>query len=308
MADKDARLIGSFLEMMSAERGSSMNTLDAYRRDLDDAREFLGAGSLADAVPDDIRAYMSDITARNFAPSTQARKLSALKQFFRFLLTENKRPDDPTSVVDSPKQSRPLPKTLALKDVTGLLNLAADEAAAADDKPRTRLAAVRLHTLVELLYATGLRVSELVSLPVSVIRPGERFFIVRGKGSKERLVPVSKKAAGAVDRWLKERSLMAGSADNPWLFPSPSRSGHLQRQVFARDLKALAARAGLPASAVSPHILRHAFASHLLQNGADLRSVQQMLGHADIATTQIYTHVLEERLIQLVHDLHPLAD
>lgn len=302
------RLIESFLEMMSAERGSGQNTLDAYRRDLEDAAASISRNSLVDAGPEDIRIYLADVNDRGFAASTQARKLSALKQFYRFLFTEGLRQDDPTSVIDSPRQSRSLPKTLSIKNVTAMLDRAASEATASLDRPRDRMAKTRMLALVELLYATGLRVSELVALPVSAIRPGERFFIVRGKGNKERLVPVSRKAIEAVDAWLTERERIPGSGDSPWLFPSSSKTGHLQRQVFARELKSLAVRSGISASTVSPHVLRHAFASHLLQNGADLRSVQQMLGHADIATTQIYTHVLEERLVQLVHDLHPLAD
>jgi integrase/recombinase XerD len=305
---KDAYLIEAFLEMMSAERGASANTLEAYRRDLEDASEFLAPSALAEARPDDIRTYMGEISRRAFAPSTQARKLSALRQFFRFTFTEGERKDDPTSVIDSPKQAGSIPKILSVRDVSALLELAAAEADEANGDRRKHAAAKRLLALVELLYATGLRVSELVTLPVSVGRRKERFFIVKGKGGRERLVPVSEKAAKAVRDWLDQRALFPGSADNPWLFPAESASGHLPRQVFARELKALAARAGLPAKSVSPHVLRHAFASHLLQNGADLRSVQQMLGHADIATTQIYTHVLEERLVQLVRDLHPLAD
>jgi integrase/recombinase XerD len=305
---KDAYLIEAFLEMMSAERGASANTLEAYRRDLDDAAAFFAPGALCEASSGDIRAFMADISRRDFAASTQARKLSALRQFFRFIFTEGERQDDPTSVVDSPRQAASIPKILSVSDVSTMLDRAAAEAGEAAENEKQGMAAVRLLALVELLYATGLRVSELVALPVSVARRKERFFIVKGKGGRERLVPVSEKAANAVREWLAERKRIPGSEDSPWLFPADSVSGHLPRQVFARELKGLAARAGLPAKAVSPHVLRHAFASHLLQNGADLRSVQQMLGHADIATTQIYTHVLEERLVQLVRDLHPLAD
>jgi integrase/recombinase XerD len=305
---KDAYLIEAFLEMMSAERGASANTLEAYRRDLQDAADFFAPASFADAGQDDIRAFMADISKRAFAPSTQARKLSALRQFFRFIFLEAERTDDPTCAVDSPKLADNIPRVLSVGDVTRLLERASLEAAEFQDKPKRRMAARRLLALVELLYATGLRVSELVSLPASVARRKERFFIVRGKGGRERLVPVSQKAAQAVREWLDERALIAGSGESPWLFPAFSSTGHLPRQVFARELKSLAARAGIPSGSVSPHVLRHAFASHLLQNGADLRSVQQMLGHADIATTQIYTHVLEERLVQLVRDLHPLAD
>lgn len=308
MSSNDARLIETFLEMMSAERGAAPNTLEAYRRDLEDAAGFFGSGRLSAASADDMRAFMSDIAARAFTPSTQSRKLSALRQFFRFLFNEGLRTDDPASTIDSPKLNPSLPKILSVGEVTALLDRAAAEAGESSENPDIRMAAKRIRALVELLYATGLRVSELVALPVSIARREDRFFIVRGKGGRERLVPVSHKAADAMRDWLGERARITGGDDNPWLFPAASRTGHLPRQVFARELKALAARTGIPAKSVSPHVLRHAFASHLLQNGADLRSVQQMLGHADIATTQIYTHVLEERLVQLVRDLHPLAD
>lgn len=297
-----AALIDAFLEMMAAERGAAGNTLDAYRRDLEEADAGMG-GRLAAAVPDDISAHLADLSARGFAVSTQARRLSSLRQFFAFLYGEGVRGDDPTGVIDSPKKARPLPKIMSEAEVTRLLDLAASEAAAGDPAP------LRVHALLEVLYATGLRVSELVALPVTVARRDERFFIVRGKGGKDRMVPLSPKARRAMAAWLAWRDARAGLAQSPFLFPSGSAAdGHLPRQVFARDLKALAARAGLKPSAVSPHVLRHAFASHLLQNGADLRAVQQLLGHADISTTQIYTHVLEERLVELVRDHHPLAD
>ncbi|RUT97778.1 recombinase XerD, partial [Mesorhizobium sp. USDA-HM6] len=199
------------------------------------------------------------------------------------------------------------PKTITEAETGRLLDRAAEEAdGAAPDGDR--LAALRLHALVEVLYATGLRVSELVGLPVTVAQRDDRFFMVRGKGDKERMVPLSAKARAAMRAWLSERASRPAFADSPYLFPAASDSGHLSRQVFARDLKGLAARAGIASAKISPHVLRHAFASHLLQNGADLRAVQQLLGHADISTTQIYTHVLEERLVRLVNDHHPLAD
>ncbi len=296
-------LVEAFLEMMAAERGAADNTLDSYRRDLEDAEAVMPA-PLAGARTDDIRAYLESLSARGFAASSQARRLSALRQFFRFLYSEGIRTDDPTGTLDSPRKGRTLPKILSEEEVSRLLQRAETEAAGATDS-----GAVRMHALIEVLYATGLRVSELVSLPASVARRDERFFIVRGKGGKERLVPLSPKARDAMGAWLVLRDRDAAHAGTPWLFPSPvAESGHLSRQVFARDLKALAARAGLAAAKVSPHVLRHAFASHLLQNGADLRSVQQLLGHADISTTQIYTHVLEQRLVELVRDHHPLAD
>ncbi|WP_192385757.1 site-specific tyrosine recombinase XerD [Mesorhizobium silamurunense] len=301
-----AARIEAFLEMMSAERGAAENTLSSYRRDLEDASEAIGGG-LAGAGAENIRAYLDDIAARGFAPTSQARKLSAIRQFFKFLYAEGLRGDDPTGTLDSPRKGRPLPKTMTEAETGRMLDRAAEEAGggAPDDD---RLAALRLHALVEVLYATGLRVSELVGLPVTVALRDDRFFMVRGKGDKERMVPLSAKARAAMRAWLSERATRPAFADSPYLFPASSDSGHLSRQVFARDLKGLAARAGIASAKISPHVLRHAFASHLLQNGADLRAVQQLLGHADISTTQIYTHVLEERLVRLVNDHHPLAD
>lgn len=304
---KSAARIEAFLEMMSAERGASDNTLESYRRDLEDADQFL-AGGIATASTTDVRDYLDDIASRGFAASSQARRLSALRQFFRFLYAEGVRSDDPTGTVDSPRKERHLPKVLSEDHVGRLLDRAALEARDAGLPDPTRVAAVRLHALVEVLYATGLRVSELVALPLAVAVRDERFFIVRGKGGKERMVPLSAKAREAMKLWHAERVRDPHHAESPWLFPAASGTGYLPRQVFARDLKALAARAGIPAAKVSPHVLRHAFASHLLQNGADLRAVQQLLGHSDISTTQIYTHVLEERLMRLVTEHHPLAD
>ncbi|MCA0025332.1 MULTISPECIES: site-specific tyrosine recombinase XerD [unclassified Mesorhizobium] len=302
-----AARIEAFLEMMSAERGAAENTLSSYRRDLDDASQEI-PGGLAGAGSADIRAYLDDIAARGFAPTSQARKLSAIRQFFKFLYAEGLRGDDPTGTLDSPKKGRPLPKTMSEADTGRLIDRAAQEAGDAGLGESDRLAALRLHALVEVLYATGLRVSELVGLPVTVAQRDDRFFMVRGKGDKERMVPLSAKARAAMRAWLAARAKVPAFADSPFLFPAASDSGYLSRQVFARDLKGLAARAGIASAKVSPHVLRHAFASHLLQNGADLRAVQQLLGHADISTTQIYTHVLEERLVRLVNDHHPLAD
>ncbi|MCT8998014.1 site-specific tyrosine recombinase XerD [Chelativorans intermedius] len=302
--------IEAFLEMMAAERGASDNTLASYRRDLEDADAFLAAAErgLAEASAAGIRAWLADMARRGFAATTQARKLSAVRQFFRFLYAEGLRGDDPTGVLDSPRKGRPLPRTLSEAETERLLERAAEEARMAAEGTAQRLSAQRLSTLLEVLYASGLRVSELVSLPLRVALRDERFFAVRGKGGRERIVPLSGKARAAVAAWLAERSRHPAAADSPWLFPAASESGHLPRQVFARELKALAARAGISCARVSPHVLRHAFASHLLQNGADLRSVQQLLGHADISTTQIYTHVLEKRLHELVQKHHPLAD
>ena len=309
-ADTAARL-DAFLEMMSAERGASDNTLAAYARDLEDAAAFLG-GRLAGAGANDIRAFLDDVAARGFAASSQARKLSSLRQFFRFLYAEGVRDDDPTATLDAPKKARPLPRTMREDAVSVLLARAETEKREAEGDARAHAAACRRHALAETLYATGLRVSELVALPVTVALRAERFFIVRGKGGKERVVPLSHSARAALREWLAIRATQpgaeAGAEESPFLFPSSSEGGHVPRQVFARELKALAARAGVPAAKVSPHVLRHAFASHLLQNGADLRAVQQLLGHSDISTTQIYTHVLENRLAETVARHHPLAD
>lgn len=297
-----AMLIESFLEMMSAERGAAENTLQSYRRDLDDAREQLGPGGLAHATSADIRAYLDGVAQRGFAASSQARRLSALRQFYKFLYSEGLRADDPSGPVDAPRKARSLPKVLSEAETGRLLDRAAQAAATGD------FAALRMQALVEVLYATGLRVSELVSLPVTVAMRDERFFIIRGKGSKDRMVPLSPKARAAMRQWLAARNADPVAEASPFLFPSQGEQGYLPRQVFARELKILAASAGISAERVSPHVIRHAFASHLLQNGADLRAVQELLGHADISTTQIYTHVLEERLVRLVHDHHPLAD
>jgi integrase/recombinase XerD len=308
MRDPSALQVESFLEMMSAERGAATNTLQSYERDLEDARSFLNDRGvrLVEATPDDLRAYLSHLARQGFAASSQARRLSALRQFFKFLYGEGLRADDPTGILDAPRKGRSLPKTLSVEDVGRLIARAEGEAA---EPGETRLLRHRMHLLVELLYATGLRVSELVSLPASVLAQTGRFLVVKGKGNKERLVPLSRAAVAALETYGE--ALAADIGDDPaagiFLFPAKSKEGHLPRQVFARDLKALAGRAGIRAATLSPHVLRHAFASHLLQNGADLRAVQELLGHSDISTTQIYTHVLEERLHQLVQTHHPLA-
>lgn len=310
MAALDAAHIEAFLEMMSAERGASANTLAAYARDLEDLRTFLKkrATGMLEATTADFSAYMTRLAGEGLKASSQARKLSSLRQFCKFLYAEGLRGDDPSAILDAPKKGRALPKTIGVDQVTRLLDQAKQEADA--EAPDT-LKRLRMHALVELLYATGMRVSELLALPARVLGEEGRFLVIRGKGAKERLVPLSKPAIAALARYgAALAQLTARDAtfrDSPWLFPAPSKEGHLARQVFARDLKDLAARAGLPASMLSPHVLRHAFASHLLQNGADLRVVQELLGHSDISTTQIYTHVLEERLQQLVQTHHPLA-
>lgn len=301
--------IESFLEMMSAERGSSDNTLAAYRRDLEDAQGVLAArGGLAKAAPADIAFYLEDLSLRGFASTTQARHLSALRQFYRFLYSEGLRGDDPTATIDAPRKARNLPKTMGESLVDRLLARAEAEASEAGLSDAERALRVRMQAIVELFYATGLRVSELVQLPVTVAARNDRFFAVTGKGGKDRLVPLSPVAREAVKAWAALRNADPQWADSRFLFPARSKEGYLARQVVARDLKALGTRAGIRAADLSPHVLRHAFASHLLQNGADLRAVQQLLGHADISTTQIYTHVLEKTLSDLVANHHPLAD
>ncbi len=303
----DETLVALYLDMLAAERGAGINTLAAYRRDLADFTAYLSGGrrTVATAATEDLRAYLGDLARRGMTPATVARRLSAIRQLYRFLYAEGQRKDDPAAVLEGPKRSRPLPKTLSLADVDRLLRTAA-----ADDpkaSPQMQLRAARLACLVEMLYATGLRVSELVTLPMSAARRDARFIVVRGKGNKERLVPLNDAAKRATANYLALLAQPKTGAKSKWLFPSFGESGHLTRQHLARELKALATAAGLRASQISPHVLRHAFASHLLHNGADLRVVQTLLGHADISTTQIYTHVLEERLKSLVRDLHPLG-
>jgi integrase/recombinase XerD len=293
--------------MLAAERGAGKNTLAAYGRDLADFTEHLAANSrsIATASTEDLRAYLADLSRRGMTPATVARRLSAIRQLYRFLYAESQRKDDPAAVLEGPKRVRALPKTLTLGEVDRLLRVATICDPAAPLAVRLRTA--RLTCLVEMLYATGLRVSELVALPASAARHEARVIVVRGKGNKERLVPLNDAAKRATAAYLALLAESKHEAKSKWLFPSFGESGHLTRQHLARDLKILAAAAGLRASQVSPHVLRHAFASHLLHNGADLRVVQTLLGHADISTTQIYTHVLEERLKSLVRDLHPLA-
>ena len=304
-ATRDGALVEAFLEMLAAERGASQNTLAAYRRDLDDFRA--KAGGLAHASARDVRDYLAALPGRGLAASSQARRLSALRQFFRFQLAEGNRADDPTATAERPKPRRHLPKVLSVDDVETLLNAARAQAGAAELTPARRLAALRVVALIELLYATGLRVSELVSLPESAGRGGRPLIAVRGKGGRERLVPLNDATHAALDVYREARAAL-GKPAGKWLFPADSKAGHLTRQAFARDLKTIAAYAGLDSRKISPHVLRHAFATHLLSGGADLRVVQTLLGHADISTTQIYTHVLDDRLKELVNKHHPLAD
>ena len=307
----DGRLAALFLDMLAAERGAGKNTLAAYGRDLADFSDYLAevGRAVATATTDDVRDYLGVLAKRRMQPATVARRLSAIRQLYRFLYAEGQRRDDPAAVLEGPKRSRTLPKTLSLAEVDRLLRVAGQFDS--DAPLSVRLRAARLSCLVELLYATGLRVSELVALPASAARRDARVIVVRGKGNKERLVPLNDAAKLTMAEYLGLLS-QSGSGGkevgSKWLFPSFGDSGHLTRQHFARELKALAAAAGLRPVQLSPHVLRHAFASHLLHNGADLRVVQTLLGHADISTTQIYTHVLEERLKSLVRDLHPLTD
>ncbi len=315
MGNRNEREIGLFLEMQSAERGAAQNTLAAYQRDLAQLDAFARSidRPLSELSTQQIRDFLAILSEEGLAASTRARKLSALRQFYRFLFVEGMRPDDPASELGAPKAARSLPKTLTIKEVDHLLETAAHEARTATG--RKQLPAIRLNCLLELLYATGLRATELVSLPRSFMRADDRIITIKGKGGRERLVPLNGTARRAVRdyvRFLDER-LENGegrgrkASSSPFLFPSGGGSGHLTRQRLVQEIKALAVRAGLNAKAISPHVLRHAFASHLLERGADLRSVQQLLGHADISTTQIYTHVLDERLRQLVNDHHPLC-
>lgn len=310
MSRQDSARLESFLEMMSAERGAAANTLASYERDLSDLMEFMGSrsASLSEAATEDLSAYLAHLSAQGFAASSQARRLSSMRQFYRFLYSEGLRTDDPTGILDAPRKGRSLPKIMSVADVTALLAQAAQEAGT---EGPGQLSRIRMHLLLELLYATGMRVSELVSLPAKVLRHEGRFLMIRGKGKKDRVVLLSRAAMEAMEKYERARQALTlkkkHDVESPWLFPSSGKEGHLPRQVFARDLKDVAIRAGLSPSAISPHVMRHAFASHLLQNGADLRAVQELLGHSDISTTQIYTHVLEERLQELVQTHHPLA-
>ena len=304
----DERLIALYLDMLAAERGAQSNTLAAYARDLADFSAFLARvrRSIAGASTDNVRAYLGELSRRDLSAATVARRLSAIRQLFRFLYAEGQRRDDPAAVLEGPKRTRPLPKTLTLAEVDRLLRTAGASDPSAPLRERLREA--RLACLLETLYATGLRVSELVALPVTAARRDARVIVVRGKGGKERMVPLNNAAKNGMAAYLALLERSGREAASKWLFPSFGESGHITRQHLARELKALAATAGLRAEQVSPHVLRHAFASHLLHNGADLRVVQTLLGHADISTTQIYTHVLEERLKSLVRDLHPLGE
>jgi integrase/recombinase XerD len=308
---RDKGLVDLFLDMLVSERGAAKNTIEAYRRDLLSYARWLAGRGASPLVADTatIRAYLAELACQGLAPASAARHLSAIRQFHRFLLAEGRRADDPSAILEGPRRGRPLPKVLSVDEVDRLLAVACE---GIDDEARSlgeRLRAARIFCLLELLYATGLRVSELVALPKSAARTREAFLTIRGKGGRERLVPLTPKARAAMTLYRRLLDQAApGRAAGSWLFPADSQSGHLTRQAFARDLKATAAAAGIAAPRISPHVLRHAFASHLLHNGADLRVVQTLLGHADISTTQIYTHVLDDRLKSLVRDLHPLGE
>lgn len=287
---------------MAVERGAAANTLKNYGRDLERFAAFARTRkeSLETAGADDIAAFLAELETEGLAASTAALKVSALRQFYQFLYAEGLRGDNPTASIDRPQIRRPLPKVLSVEETARLIEAVDAEGGAK---------ALRLTAMIETLYAAGLRVSELVALPLAAWRKGQPFLIVRGKGGKERLAPIGGPASSAIERYVSvRRDFFAGKKDkSPWLFPSRGKSGHVTAARFAQMLKDLAIKAGIEPSRVSPHVLRHAFATHLLDHGADLRSVQQMLGHSDITTTQIYTHVAQDRLRDLVTKAHPLA-
>ncbi|HEV2650885.1 MAG TPA: site-specific tyrosine recombinase XerD [Rhizomicrobium sp.] len=305
MTGSDSTTIESFLDMMSAERGASINTLAAYRRDLlDFAGHRAGkGGSARDASRDDIKSYLERLSRAGTSSATQARRLSALRQFFAFLYGEGIRKDDPTNALDAPRRERPLPKILSREDVEKLIATA---------RTTETAEGLRLLCMLEILYASGLRVSELVTLPLATVKNREGFMLVKGKGQKERLAPLNEPAREAIKAWLDVREEFPplgpsrGHAER-FLFPSRAAEGHLTRRRCHQMLKELALKANIDPDKLSPHVLRHAFATHLVEGGADLRSVQTMLGHSDIATTQIYTHVAKDRLTQVMEASHPLS-
>jgi integrase/recombinase XerD len=308
------QLSALFLDMVAAERGGAANTIEAYSRDLADLTDYLAVSkcTISSATTADLRGYLAALANRGFAASSVARRLSAIRQLYRFLLAEGLREDDPAAIIEGPKRGRPLPKVLSIAEVDRLIATARQAVDARQTAGIAQLRALRLMCLLELLYATGLRISELIALPASAVRRDDDVLIVCGKGGKERLVPLNGASKAAMrdyrSAFVQWRADHGQTADSKWLFASFGEDGHLTRQHAARELKALAAAAGLRPEQVSPHVLRHAFASHLLHNGADLRVVQTLLGHADISTTQIYAHVLDERLKSLVRDLHPLGE
>ena len=302
-----ARWISSFLEAQAAELGAATNTLLAYGRDLKDFAGWLeGRGDFGAVTRQDVEAYLIHCDAQGLAKSTRARRLSAIRQLYRFAFEEGWREDNPAIQITGPGRDQRLPKILSVEEVDRLLD-------AARNLGRQREDRVRNTCLMELLYATGMRVSELVSLPVAAARGDPRMLLIMGKGGKERMVPLSPPAREAMTIWLSLRdasqdALRAkGKAASKYLFPSTGKQGHLTRHMFYMLIKGMAVQAGISPAKATPHTLRHAFATHLLANGADLRAIQTLLGHADVATTEIYTHVLDERLTALVMDHHPLA-
>jgi integrase/recombinase XerD len=298
----------AFLHMMRAERGASHNTISAYATDLRDISAFLAThrATFLSCSRQNLEAFFADRAESGLAANSAARKLSCLKRFTQFLVAEGLRADDPARLIDGAKARRNLPATLSIAEVDLLLTAAHEAAASA--APGAGRRALRLACLLELLYGTGLRVSELVSLPRSALRGDRMMLPVKGKGGRERILPLNQKARECLDKWLKATGRTESAAGSKWLFPSWSEEGHLTRQKFARDLKAFGARIGIDEERLSPHVLRHAFATHLLDRGVDLRVLQTLLGHADISTTQIYTHVMEDRLRQTVFDFHPLSE
>lgn len=308
----DGFLIESFLEMMQAERASAANSVESYRRDLEGLSGFLRArkATLADAGSEELAAYLADLEKRGYAPRSAARKLSCFRQFYHFLHSEGTRADNPAVLMDSPRKERSLPRVMSRDEVEALL-LAAHAGNTPED--------VRMAAMLEILYASGLRVSELIALKLAAVVHGKRvehpsagdiaeFLIVKGKGGRERLVPLTPSARRAVADYVEMRPhFLPEGESSAWLFPSSSKEGHLTRQRFGQLLKALAAQAGLDFRRISPHTLRHSFATHLLGGGADLRVIQELLGHSDISTTQVYTHVQQDRLAELVARSHPLS-
>jgi integrase/recombinase XerD len=311
MASADQEHLKSFLEMMAAERGAADNTLQAYRRDLEDFLGFLERAetSLDEAEAADIGAYLRALSETGMAPTSRARRLSAVRQLFKFLTAEGVVEEDPSLGLTGPKKGQAIPKTLSMAEVDRLIEVARRRTDTTRGRDRVR--ALRLHALIEMLYATGMRVTELVTLPRSVLAGDGRVLTIKGKGGRERLVPLNQAARTALDRYLgvgqQGEDDVAPMLATKYLFASRGADGHLTRQRLGQELKEVALEASIDPERVSPHVLRHAFASHLLDRGADLRSVQQLLGHVDITTTQIYTHVLEERLKKLVFEHHPLA-
>lgn len=294
--------INAFLEAKAAERGVAINTQQAYERDLSVLTDFLARRRLRpeNAQGADLRAFLKDQTAKGFSSRTQARRLSAIREFYKFLFTENIRKDNPAAILDSPKKGRPLPKYLSEEEINALID-------ATQKLPD--LVKERMKAMTEVLYASGLRVSELVELPLVAGLTKEHFLLVSGKGGKERMVPLNDTAKEALKSWLAVRELcLPKGRESRWLFPAATKEGHITRQRFFADLKTLAVLAGIETFRVSPHVIRHSFASHLIAHEADLRSVQKMLGHADISTTQIYTHILSDRLKKTVEKSHPLAN